>query len=169
MFPTQPETGDNSWFGQPLLFNSNVKATRPVGNKLETRIITNEYLALPPELNLNLNEIYRGGILLSEAELEALVNTKLDLNYTIDPNTHPKLKFMTKSILGSGEKSNGQLKTFPNTIPLMNPKPPKYSSSTLENLVNKTIKGSKNFRKILSRGKDFITKKLINNWKKNLG
>ena len=100
------------------------------------------------------------------AELEALVNTKLDLNYTIDPNTHPKLNFLTKSILGSGEKSNGQLKTFPNTTPLMNPKPPKYSSSTLENLVNKTIKGSKNFRKILSRGKDFITKKLINNWKK---
>ena len=143
LFPTQPETGDNSWLGPPLLFNSNVKATRPAGNKLETRIINYEYLALPPELNLNLNEIYRGGILLSEAELEALVNTKLDLNYTIDPNTHPKLKFLTKSILGSGEKSNGQLKTFPNTIPLMNPKPPKYSSSTLENLVSKTKKAVK--------------------------
>ena len=23
LFPTNPETGDNSWFGQPLLFNSN--------------------------------------------------------------------------------------------------------------------------------------------------
>ena len=28
LFPTQPETGDNSWFGQPLLFNSNVKANK---------------------------------------------------------------------------------------------------------------------------------------------
>ena len=84
LFPTKPETGDNSWFGQPLLFNSNVKAIRPVGNNLETRIITNEYLALPPELNLNLNEIYRGGILLSEAELEALVNRVL-----IVPSSQP--------------------------------------------------------------------------------
>ena len=105
----------------------------------------------------------------SEAELEALVNTKLDLNYTIDPNTHPKLKFLTKSILGSGEKSNGQLKIYQNTTPLMNPKPPKYSSSTLETLLSKTIKGIKNFRTILSRCNDFITKKLINNWKTNLG
>ena len=58
LFPTKPEPGDNSWFGQPLLFNSNIKAIRPLGNKLEKRIITNEYLALPAELNLNLNEIY---------------------------------------------------------------------------------------------------------------
>ena len=72
---------------------------------------------------------------------------------------HPKLKFLTNS--------NGQIKSFPNTIPLMNPKPPKYSSSTLENLVSKTKKGRKNFRKILSRCKDFITTKLINNWGKN--
>ena len=88
-------------------------------------------MALLAELNLNLNEIYRSGIFLSEAEL--------DINFTLDPNTHPKLKFLTKSILGSGEKSNGQLKTFPNTIPLMNPKPPKYLSSTLENLVREAL------------------------------
>ena len=39
--------------------------------------ITNEYLALPAELNLNLNKIYRSGTLLSEAELEALLQKKL--------------------------------------------------------------------------------------------
>ena len=61
----------------------------------QTRIITNEYMSLPAELNLNLSEIYRSGILLSEAELEALVNAKLDLNYTLEPNKHPKLKFHT--------------------------------------------------------------------------
>ena len=26
LFPTQPETRDNPWFGQPLLYNSNIKA-----------------------------------------------------------------------------------------------------------------------------------------------
>ena len=52
-------------------------------------------MSLPAELNLNLSEICRSGILLSEAELEALVNAKLDLNYTLDPNTDPKLKFLT--------------------------------------------------------------------------
>ena len=56
----------------------------------------------------------------------------MDPNYTINPNTHLKLKFPTKSILESGTTSNGQMKSFPNTIPLMNPKPPKYSSKTLE-------------------------------------
>ena len=104
LFPTKPETGDNSRFGKQLLFTSNVKALRPVGINLETKIITNEYLALPAELNPNLNEIYRSGILLSKAELEALVNATLDLNCTLDPNTHPKLKFLTKSILGVRNK-----------------------------------------------------------------
>ena len=40
------------------------------------------------------------------------------------PNTHPKLMFLTKSILGAGEISNGHPKVYPNTIPIMNPKPP---------------------------------------------
>ena len=71
LFPTPQETGDNSWFGQTLLHNSNIKAIRPVGNTLEKRIITNEYIALPISLNLSLNEIYRSGNLLNEAELEA--------------------------------------------------------------------------------------------------
>ena len=48
----------------------------------------------------------------------------------------------------------------------MNLKLPEYSSSTLENLISKTEKGSINFRTVLSRCKDFITKKVINNWKK---
>ena len=50
----------------------------------------------------------------------------------------------------------------------MNPKPPKYSSSTLETLVSKTKNGSQNFRKILSSCKDFITTKIINNWGEKL-
>ena len=68
-----------------------------MGNTVEKRIITNEYLALPIDINLNLNEIYRDGLLLNEAELEALLRSKMEFDYTIDQNAHPK------SILGAGK------------------------------------------------------------------
>ena len=58
---------------------------------------------------------------------------------------------------------------FPNSIPLLNPKPPKYSSSQTNALFHKTKKGSSMYRKILDRDLDFITASRLKSWRKTTG
>ena len=57
---------------------------------------------------------------------------------------------------------------FPNSIPLLNPKPPKYSSRQTHALFPKTKKGSSIYRKILDRDLEFKTTRL-KSWRKTTG
>jgi hypothetical protein len=73
-----------------------------------------------------------------------------------------------KYILGFGTHYDGIKKIFPNTIPCLDTRPPKYSSSNVENMMSKIKKGSKSYRKILTRQQDFITAARLNSWKTTL-
>jgi hypothetical protein len=58
---------------------------------------------------------------------------------------------------------------FLDTIPLLNPKPPKFSSSQTHALFHKIKKGSSPYRKVLDRNIDFITPKRLAAWRKVTG
>ena len=50
----------------------------------------------------------------------------------------------------------------------MNPKPPKYSSSNITNLMEKIKKGSRSFRKVIEKDQDFLDLASMKRWKKTL-
>ena len=58
--------------------------------------------------------------------------------------------------------------TFPNSVPLNNPKPPKYYHSNTFSLYMNSRSESKPFRRILDREINFVDKKRGNSWKKTL-
>ena len=58
---------------------------------------------------------------------------------------------------------------FPDTIPLLNPKPPKFSSSQTHALFHKIKKGSSPYRKVLDRNIDFLTTTRLVAWRKATG
>ena len=58
---------------------------------------------------------------------------------------------------------------FPDTIPLLNPKPPKFSSSQTYALFHKIKKGSNAYRKVLDRDIDFINYKRLKAWRNATG
>ena len=62
-----------------------------------------------------------------------------------------------KYVIGSHRTHDGVKIIFPNSIPLLNPKPPKYSSSQTNAMFHKIKKGSSIYRRILARDLDFIT------------
>ena len=66
------------------------------------------------------------------------------MNFTLDENTRIRIYALLKYVLGYGTHYDGIKRNFGDTAPLMNPKPPKYSSSNITNLMEKTKKGSRN-------------------------
>jgi hypothetical protein len=170
LFPTPVETKDNSWFCQPLINNSNlaVKLNNRHSRGFKLLPITPDRLDIPQRTTINLNELYEGGRFLEDEDLETLIRRNSNDDYVLGPNTAISLKNMMKYVLGIGTHYDGVKKIFPNTVPVLDARPPKYSSSNIENLMSKIKRGSKNFRKVLTRHQDFITTARLNSWKTTL-
>ena len=162
-FPEPVEAKTNSWFCQPLFRNSNLLTKVPNRNRRGFKMlpVEPEYYGLPSNLTINLNELYDGGVFKTEEALENLIKLNGNINYKIGPNTRIALIAMTRYILGNGTHHDGIIRPYGNTAPLLHEKPPKYSSSNIENLIRKIKKGSKKFRGILTRNQDFVTKEMI--------
>jgi hypothetical protein len=77
---------------------------------------------------------------LEDEALESLIRRNSNEDYVLGRNTAILLKNMTKYILGNGTHYDGVKKVFPNTAPLLHSRPPKYSSSNIENLMGKIKK-----------------------------
>jgi hypothetical protein len=71
-----------------------------------------------------------------------------------------------KYVIGSQKTHDGVKIIFPNSIPLLNPKPPKYSSSQTNAKFHKIKKGSSIYRRILYRDLDLITSTRQKSWRK---
>ena len=67
-----------------------------------------------------------------------------------------------------GTHHDGVKRPFGNIAPLMNPRQPKYTSSNINNLMEKIKKGTPKFRKTLEKEQDFINNASMNKWKKTL-
>ena len=71
-FPQPVEARENSWFSQPFFPNSNIvtKVQNRRGRGFKLLPVSQTYLNLPPNLTINLNELYDGGRFIEEPVLE---------------------------------------------------------------------------------------------------
>ena len=118
--------------------------------------VTSEYLGLPANLTINLNELYEGGVFKSEAELENLIKLNGNINYQIGENTRIAIRAVTRYILGDGTHHDGVIRPYGNTAPLLHKKPPKYSSSNISNLMGKIKKAAKNSEEFSQESKTML-------------
>ena len=92
------------------------------------------YLNLPPNLTINLNELYDAGRFIEEPAVENLIRLHGNINFRIGENTRIQLVSICKYILGQGSHHDGVKEVFGNTAPLLNPTPARYSSSNISGL-----------------------------------
>ena len=166
MFPNSPETGDNSWICQPLFENSNITLP-PFGTILPNKarhVLKSENLGLPPMLNLQVIDLYEGGKKASRETLEQKIRKQFP-GYTLRENTYLRLMWTTNFICGHGRKYQNYERVFPATIPLVSHTQPRYTYRCLETQFKAIKRGSKVFRKTLSKHDDFITDKKVEKWK----
>ena len=169
MFPNPPETSDNSWICQPLFENSNIKL-HPFGTILPNKArhtLKPENLGLPPMLNLQVIDLYEGGRKASQETLEQKVRKQF-CGYILRENTYLRLMWTTNYICGQGRKYQTYERVFPATIPLVCHTQPRYTYSCLETQFKAIKRGSKVFRKTLSKHDDFITDTRVERWKEKV-
>ena len=90
------------------------------------------------------------------------------MNFQLDENTKIRIYALLKYVLGDRTHHDRIKRTFGDTVPLMNPKPPKNSSCNITNLMEKIKKGSKNYRKSFEKDQDFIDNASLKRWQKTL-
>ena len=145
-FPEPVEVKTNSRFCQPLFRNSILLTKVQNRNRRGFKMlpVEPEYYGLPPNLTINLNELYEGGVFKNEEALENLIKLNGNINYQIGANTRIALRAVTRYILGDGTHHDGISRPYGNTAPLLHKTPPKYSSSNISNLMGKIKKGARN-------------------------
>jgi hypothetical protein len=157
-FSTDSSTGDNSWFKQPAFQSSNITSKR----SSVTGPLKQEHYKLPPNFHCRLSELYSGGHFIQIDALQDLVRAKIgDDNHNVTDTTHLSLEHSLKYGINTRNIFDNRNVIFPDTIPLLNPKPPKFPSSQTYALFHKIKKGSNAYRKVLDRNIDFITPKRL--------
>ena len=152
-FPTDPATGDNSWFLQPLFNNTRIKTKISKPRKDVIKTLAPADFGLPDCLNLRLHEVFQGGVFKSFEALETTCRNSLrEPNFSLQEGPYLRLKNAMQRVLGQNKTYQGVTRVYSDVIPLMNPNPPEFSYSSLADLLLKTKKGSGKLRKILSRG-----------------
>ena len=116
-----------------------------------------------------LSELYQGGVFITKQAFQNLIRLRAnDQNYILAENSHLLLKNALKYVIKNSGVRDGRKVTFQNSVPLKNPKPPKYSHSDTFSLFMNSRSGSKPFRRILDKEIDFVDKQRVNSWKKTL-
>jgi len=135
-FPTAPESKDNSWISQALFHNSNITTKIPTNNARGFKMCPLEpvYFGFPHNCCIKIIDLYRGGLLKPREEIINLIAEKYNMvNFDMEEGSYLRLIRAMKFIVGWREKVEGTEITFPMTIPVTTPNPPKYSSSTMTN------------------------------------
>ena len=114
LFPNSAENSDNSWFCQPLFNNSNIKTKIPNrrGTGWKIKSLNPEYLNLPKNLTLNLNEVYDSGRQLTHEAMENLMKVNGNMNFNLEENTRIRIYSLLKYVLGNGSHYDGIKKTL---------------------------------------------------------
>jgi hypothetical protein len=129
-----------------------------------------EHYTLPPYLHCRLNELYSGGRFIQIDALQELVRAKNgEEAHTVNITTHIALQHSLKYVINTRNIIDNMNVIFADTIPLLNPKSPKFSSSQTHTLFHKIKKGSSPYRKVLGRNIDFLTTTRLVAWRKATG
>ena len=88
----------------------------------------------------------------SQEQLEALVHRdEEEADFRLEEGSYLRLRRAIKFVTGMSERCEGVQLSFPMTIPALDPKPLKYSSSSLRTFTGKIKRGSQKFRALLTR------------------
>jgi hypothetical protein len=129
-----------------------------------------ENFNLPNNFHCRLSELYMGSRFIQIDALQDLVQERTGNDEPeVTETSFLALQNSMKYVIGSQKTHDGVKIIFPNFISLLNPKPPKYSSSQTNAKFHKTKKGSSINRKILDRDLDFITASRQKSWRKTTG
>ena len=115
-------------------------------------------------LNLQVIDLYEGGKKACQETLEQRIRKQFP-GYTLRENTYLRLMWTTNFLCGHGRKYQNYERVFPATIPLVSHTQPRYTYRCLETQFKAIKRGSKVFRKTLSKHDDFITDKKVEKWK----
>ena len=109
-FPQPVKARENSWFSQTFFSNSNIvtQMQHRRGRGFKLLPVSQTYLNLPPNLTINLNELYDGGRFIEEPALENLIRLLGNINCRIGENTRIQLMY----ILGQGSHHDGVKKSL---------------------------------------------------------
>ena len=115
-------------------------------------------------LNLQVIDLYEGGRKASQETLEQKIRKQFP-GYTLRENTYLRLMWITNFLCGHGRKYQYYERVFPDTIPLVSHTQPRYRYSCLVTQFKAIKRGSKVFRKTLSKHDDFITDAKVEQWR----
>ena len=170
-FPSEPSERNNSWVCQPLFHNSNVKSNIPSNNRAGFKVQPLEvrHFGLPYNSNIKIIDVYSACRLKTMEQLEELVHRdEEEADFRMAEGSYLRLKRAMKFVTGMQERCEGVPLSFPMTIPALDSKPLKYSSSSLRTFTGKIKKGSQKFRAVLTRHADFIDEPKLDAWKATL-
>ena len=157
-FPNAPDSGDNSWICQPLFENTNITLP-PFGTILPNKarhVLKPENFGLPPMANLRIIDLFDGGKKVSQENLEQKIRRQFP-NYSLRENTYLRLVWTTNFLCGQNKKYQGYERVFPESIPLLNPNQPRHTFPCVKTQLKAIKRGSRVFRKTLTKQEDFLT------------
>ena len=146
-FPSDPESCDNSWFMQPLFFNENVKFPKlgKKNSRYKMEFFKTEDYGLQGQNITNISECFQAGRVVQQDSLSIILKNNNypspDPEWKLSENQYLLLSNRLKQLTGHGKQKNGLPITFPNTAPLINSNPPRYSFKNLHDfLTNPTYR-----------------------------
>ena len=148
-----------------------MKSKIPTNNRAGFKVqpLEARHFGFPYNSNIRIIDIFSACRLKPMEQLEALVHRDEDeADFQIAEGSYLRLARAMKFVTGMQERYEGVPLSFPMTIPALDTKPLKYSSSSLRTFTGKIKKGSQKFRAILTRNADFIDETKLDAWKATL-
>ena len=168
-FPNAPDSGDNSWICQPLFENTNITLP-PFGTILPNKarhVLKPENFGLPPMANLRIIDLFDGGKKVSQENLEQKIRRQFP-NYSLRENTYLRLVWTTNFLCGQNRKYQSYERVFPESIPLLNPNQPRHTFPCVKTQLHAIKRGSRVFRKTLTKLEDFLTDAKVEKWREKI-
>ena len=117
IFVTKPDYGDNRFICQPLFKNNNLKY--PWRNK--NVVFRQDYFGLPPNIKLNVNQLYKLNVFISPGEYKRLLLENFNLVINDNHNSYISLKNFLGKIYGNSNTHNTHLLFYIKKNPLRFP------------------------------------------------
>ena len=130
---------------QPLFHNTRVKTEIPTNNAAGFKVqpLNPRYFGIPDSSNIRVIDIFSACRFIAQEQLETLLQRDQDQeDFRIQDGSYLRLKRALKFVTGMKEQNEGVRLSFPLTIPALDPKPFKYSSSSLRTFSRKIKKVS---------------------------
>ena len=173
-YPTDPSSGDNSWFNQPLFDNNNVLYNKQSRYNFRSKRVpfSHQDLGLCGLNTTKISDCFANGRVLNVEELSRNI-AKNNLpatppDWMLTEFQHILLSNHLGQLYGCGKVKRGLKICFPGTVPFLNPNPPKFSHSTLGEFILRRNYRPNNLRERISQ-ESVDWESHAQRWNKSLG